>query len=313
MVAQWGVPPSAALHPVPVCACLTDTSHTGCHCSLRVDECSVWVTLAGSSVVLHVCCSSARPQVTFPCGCAFVRVFEEDRDDMITTLKNHNNKNRFSMLAFVLNRGEKLRKWCGQDAIPPVCCLHLCSLFRHCSPPNNLAISNPCTDATLPVCLLLKQRWPAFYPHPSLTRALQGWPRLGKDAAAFICPLAPSAPSHSPRSAVPSIAMATAGAVDGEGCLEWQPWQESGPSNDPGGGGREGEKMARREGERRGKVNVVTVTCDYGRGVQGHLLCNLFLSPTKGQPQSTITQYGYWNREITIGSSDEAFSFFNFW
>ncbi|GLD52145.1 zinc finger protein 827 [Lates japonicus] len=42
----------------------------------------------------------------------------------------------------------------------------------------------------------------------------------GKDAAAFIRPLAPSAPSHSPWSAVPSIAMATAGAVDGEGCLE---------------------------------------------------------------------------------------------
>lgn len=27
MVAQWGVSPSAALHPVPVCACMTDT-HT---------------------------------------------------------------------------------------------------------------------------------------------------------------------------------------------------------------------------------------------------------------------------------------------
>lgn len=78
----------------------------------------------------------------------------------------------------------------------------------------------------------------SIYPLPSLTTALQGWPRLGKDAAAFIRPLAPSAPSHSPRSAVPSIAMATAGAVDGEGCLEWQPWQESGPSNDPGGKGR---------------------------------------------------------------------------
>lgn len=78
----------------------------------------------------------------------------------------------------------------------------------------------------------------SIYPLPSLTLALQGWPRLGKDAAAFIRPLAPSAPSHSPRSAVPSIAMATVGAVDGEGCLEWQPWQESGPSNDPGGKGR---------------------------------------------------------------------------
>lgn len=90
------------------------------------------------------------------------------------------------------------------------------------------------------------------YPHPSLTLALQGWPRLGKDAAAFIHPLAPSAPSHSPRSAVPSIAMATAGAVDEEGCLEWQPWQESGPSNDPGGKGRrkkDGEQERREPGK----------------------------------------------------------------
>lgn len=87
----------------------------------------------------------------------------------------------------------------------------------------------------------------SVYPLPSLTLALQSWPRLGKDAAAFIRPLAPSAPSHSPQSAVPSIAMATAGAVDGEGCLEWQPWQESGPSNDPGGGGgwRGGKERAR--------------------------------------------------------------------
>lgn len=78
----------------------------------------------------------------------------------------------------------------------------------------------------------------SVYPLPSLTLALQGWPRLGRDAAAFIRPLAPSAPSHSPWSAVPSIAMATVGAVDGKGCLEWQPWQESGPSDDPGGKGR---------------------------------------------------------------------------
>lgn len=89
----------------------------------------------------------------------------------------------------------------------------------------------------------------SIYPLPLLTLALQGWPRLGKDAAAFIRPLAPSAPSHSPRSAVPSIAMATVGAVDGEGCLEWQPWQESGPSNDPGGcGGREEKDGEEEEG-----------------------------------------------------------------
>lgn len=89
MVAQWGVVPSAALHPVPVWACLTDTSHTGCHCSLWVDWCSEWLMLAGSSVVLHMCCSTACPQVTFPhvCACAFVWVFKEDKDDMITTLK----------------------------------------------------------------------------------------------------------------------------------------------------------------------------------------------------------------------------------
>lgn len=91
----------------------------------------------------------------------------------------------------------------------------------------------------------------SVYPLPSLTLALQGWPRLGKDAAAFIRPLAPSAPSHSPQSAVPSIAMATAEAVDGEGCLEWQPWQESGPSNDPGGKGRrkDGEEERRELGK----------------------------------------------------------------
>lgn len=50
---------------------------------------------------------------------------------------------------------------------------------------------------------------------------------------------------------VPSISMATVGAVDGEGCLEWQPWQESRPSNDPGGkGGRQrwwgGKERARK-------------------------------------------------------------------
>lgn len=66
MVVQWGVSPSAALHHVPVCACMTDTSHTGCHCSLWVDWCSQWLMLAWSSVVLHVCCSTACPQVTFP-------------------------------------------------------------------------------------------------------------------------------------------------------------------------------------------------------------------------------------------------------
>ena len=101
------------------------------------------------------------------------------------------------------------------------------------------------------------------YPLPSLTLALQGWPRLGKDAAAFIRPLAPSAPSHSPRSAVPSIAMATAGAVDGEGRLEWQPWQESGPSNDPRGKGRRkrwrGGKERARERSAPLQSRVITV------------------------------------------------------
>lgn len=88
MMAQWGVAPSAALHPVPECACLTDTSYTGYHCSLRVDWCSQWVMLAGTSMVLHVCCSTACPQVTFlcVCMCASVCAFEEeDKDEMITT------------------------------------------------------------------------------------------------------------------------------------------------------------------------------------------------------------------------------------
>lgn len=51
---------------------------------------------------------------------------------------------------------------------------------------------------------------------------------------------------------VPSIAMATVGAVDGEGCLEWQPWQEPGPSNDPGGreGDEDGEEERREPGKR---------------------------------------------------------------
>lgn len=146
---------------------------------------------------------------------------------------------------------EKFRESCGQYIIPPLYCLHLCSLFHQ-------FVSSLCLLPFLPFPILAltlscqfiwsSSSMASIYPLPSLTLALQGWPRLGKDAAAFIRPLAPSAPSHSPWSAVPSIAMATAGAVDGEGCLEWQPWQESGPSNDPGGKGSR-KKMARRKGE----------------------------------------------------------------
>lgn len=88
---------------------------------------------------------------------------------------------------------------------------------------------------------------------------------------------------------VPSIAMATVGAVDGEGCLEWQPWQEPGPSNDPGGEGKETEK-AKRKGESQEKVNANPVTCDYGREVQGRLHSNLSLSPRKGQHKSLETR-----------------------
>lgn len=80
--------------------------------------------------------------------------------------------------------------------------------------------------------------------------------------------------------------MATAGEVDGEGCLEWQPWQESGPSNDPGG--REGEKEEEEERASQGKVNAVTVTCDYGHEVQGHLHRDLSLSLDKGQHRNTM-------------------------
>lgn len=76
MAAQWGVEPSSALHPVPVCACLIDTSHTSYHCSLWADGCSQWFMLAASSMVLHVCCSTACPRVTLPwarvCFCASI-------------------------------------------------------------------------------------------------------------------------------------------------------------------------------------------------------------------------------------------------
>lgn len=86
MVAQWSVAPFAALHPVPVCACLTDTSHTGYHCSLWVDWCSQWVMLAGNSMVLHVCCSTACPQVTFPWLCVCVLLCEHLRKTKMTWL-----------------------------------------------------------------------------------------------------------------------------------------------------------------------------------------------------------------------------------
>ena len=53
---------------VPVCACLIDTSHTSYHCSLWAGACSQWFILPASSMVLHVCCSTACPQVTLPCA-----------------------------------------------------------------------------------------------------------------------------------------------------------------------------------------------------------------------------------------------------
>ena len=64
-------------------------------------------------------------------------------------------------------------------------------------------------------------------------------------------------------------------------------------------GGREGEKDGGEERrESQGKVSAVTVTCDYGHEVQGHLHCNLTPSLVKGQTQNTITQEGCLNREI---------------
>lgn len=251
MVAQWGVAPSTALHPVPVCVCLTDTSHTGCHCSLWVDWCSEWLMLAGSSVVLHVCCSTACPQVTFPCvcACAFVCGFEEDKDDMM-----ERKKKKLRYWPLCVNQREKremMRAVYNSSTVLPPPMFLLCFITVI---PLSLLSFLPFPIAALTLsCQFI---WTAssmasVYPLPSLTLALQGWPRLGKDAAAFIRPLAPSAPSHSPQSAVPSIAMATAEAVDGEGCLEWQPWQESGPSNDPGGKGRrkDGEEERRELGK----------------------------------------------------------------
>lgn len=51
----------------------------------------------------------------------------------------------------------------------------------------------------------------------------------------------------------------------------------------------------------REKVNAVPVTCDYGHEVQGHLHCNLSLSPVKGQPRKTIAHKGFLYREMTLG------------
>lgn len=179
-------------------------------------------------------------------------------------------------------------KWCGPFTIPLLYCLNLCSLFHHFCFLSFLPFPIPALMLFCQFIWSLSSR-ASIYPLPSLTLALEGWPRLGKDAAAFIRPLAPSAPSHSPWSAVPSIAMATAGAVDGEGCLEWQPWQESGPSNDPGGKGTRkgwwGGKEKARERSMPLQSRVITVA-----RFKGNLHCNLSLSPVKGQLQNTVTQ-----------------------
>lgn len=184
-MAQWGVAPSAALHPVPECACLTDTSYTGYHCSLCADWCSQWVMLAGTSMVLHVCCSTACPQVTFlcVCVCAFVRVrFCASiwrRQRWNDYYFNRADKTQFKIVGFVvLNQREKLRGWGEQYVIPPLYLLHLPMFFVSslvsCYPsfsPIIFAISNLCADVIMPVYLVFKQHGQRLSPPITYTRS----------------------------------------------------------------------------------------------------------------------------------------------
>lgn len=126
MVAPWCVARSSALHPVPVCACLTDTSHTSYHCSLWVDWCSEWFMLAWCSIVLHVCCSAACPQVNSPCVCVCMRA--------CVALRRLWGGQRAKNL--VLDGGicvKSERNWENEvGSNSPLYCLHLCSLFHLC-------------------------------------------------------------------------------------------------------------------------------------------------------------------------------------
>lgn len=250
--------------------------------------------LGGTTRVLLRCLPPGHVSLCV-CMCFCVQVWGRQKWHDYNSKYNRMKKKKLDNWPFVCKseREKQRMMWavCNSSTVLPPLCFITVYLFLSC---HFCRLPIPCTDVILPVYLDHKQHGQRLSPPITYTSSAQGWPRLGKDAAAFIRPLAPSAPSHSPQSAVPSIAMATAGAVDGEGCLEWQPWQESGPSNDPLGG-REGEKMARRKRESWGKVIAVTVTCDYSHEVQGYLHCNLSLSPDKGRPQNTITQYGYSN------------------
>lgn len=152
-----------------MCACLTDTSHTGCHCSLWVDWCSRWLMLARSSVVLHVCCSTACPQVTFPSVCvcvwAFLWVLEVDKDDMINILKDKTKqkKNYFTPLALPITD-----EWYGLS------CIHLSSLVHRCYPSLSAVIFAISHTALMLPCqfILSSSSMAGVYPLPSLTPAL---------------------------------------------------------------------------------------------------------------------------------------------
>lgn len=85
MVVQWGVTPSVALHPVPVCVLDRHLTLAIVLFGLTGVQCES--VLAGSLVVLHVCCSTVCPRVRV---CAHVLLcvrFEEDKHDMINDLK----------------------------------------------------------------------------------------------------------------------------------------------------------------------------------------------------------------------------------
>lgn len=142
MVLQWNVAPSAALHLVPVCACLTDTSHTSYHCSLWVDRCSQWLMLVGNSVVLHMCCSAACPRVTFLCVCAYFCV-QKKKPNVRCWTKSLNKEPAIS--------------------VPPLpvffCCLCYCCFIVR--------------DVVLPVCSASKAPPPAFSPFHHLHRLCQ--------------------------------------------------------------------------------------------------------------------------------------------
>lgn len=135
MVVQWGV--------LSLCrrACLTDTSYTGCHCSLWTDWCSGWLDagweICGTTTcMLHHCLSCPPGHVSLCVLMCFYLPCEKDKLGVITN-------------------EQKMYEWCGHFLIPPLYCLNLYSLFHYC---YLSVIPDPCTEVFLPVYLVLKQQ-----------------------------------------------------------------------------------------------------------------------------------------------------------